>query len=668
MAAVRVSSRPSFLVLSSCLYYCFLMPAAIHFRRASSLSFNLSFSELQSSPADLHRLINCTGDACLNRTSDALELTLGRPDQTGRATYAQPVPLWDAATGEMACFNTTFHFRIIHFVLQEIASGMAFFLGYVGSDTPTDSYGGALGLLPPWANGTGNGTIVAVEFDTWLDPQTGDISSNHVGIDVNSLNSTASTDTSSLTRNLSSGHEMVATVRYVNVTKFLAVELNINGTSYYVNATVDLRRYLPEYVAVGFSAATGPARELYEILSWSFASTLEPKQQKHPQRVVLLIYVLAPLLFLLACAALLAFLVWQKRNRRRRSGGIPNANSDSDYEQQDDDRAELERGVAASGPRRYKYRELAAATTNFAVVKKLGWGGFGSVYKGTLAVSGEQRPVAIKLLSSESSGQGRKEFEAEVRIISRLRHRNLVQLFGWCDSRRGLLLVYELVAKGSLDRHLHSSDNDSFLTWPQRYQIIHGLGSALRYLHEEWEQCVVHGDIKPSNIMLDESLGTRLGDFGLARLGDHGTRWRTTKAVMGTAGYIDPEFVNTAHPSTYSDVYSFGIVLLEIVSGRCPIILLEGGAQFVLIKWIWDLYGRNTILDAADERLRTGNEADDKCIERVLVVGLWCAHPDQSKRPSIAQAMNVLQSEDARLLDLTTQMYRAPCSFRAPLP
>jgi len=129
------------------------------------------------------------------------------------------------------------------------------------------------------------------------------------------------------------------------------------------------------------------------------------------------------------------------------------------------------------------------------------------------------------------------------------------------------------------------------------------LGSALRYLHQEWEQCVVHGDIKPSNIMLDDSLSTRLGDFGLARLGDHGARWHTTRAVMGTAGYIDPEFVNTHHPSTYSDVYSFGVVLLEIISGRCPVILLEGGAHFVLVKWVWGLYGRNAILDAADERL-----------------------------------------------------------------
>jgi len=361
MAAVRVSSHPSFLVLSLCLYYYFLMSAAIHFHRACSLSFNLSFS---SPAADLNQLINITGDASL--ASNALDLTPKRRDQTGRATYAQPVPLWDAATGEMASFNTTFDFRITvpPNSLHEITSGMAFFLGHVGFIPSKDDSGpgGTLGLLPFWTNGTGDGTIVAVEFDTYKDPQITDISHNHVGIDVNSLNSTASTDTSSPTRNLTSGDKMVATVRYVNVTKFLAVELNINGTSYYVNATVDLRRYLPEYVAVGFSAATGNAGEQYQILSWSFASTLEPKQQKHPHRVVLLTYVLASLLFLLACAALLAFLVWQKRKRRRRrSGGIPIASSDSDYEQQDDD-SDYEQQVATASCLFTSWWQKAAST------------------------------------------------------------------------------------------------------------------------------------------------------------------------------------------------------------------------------------------------------------------------------------------------------------------
>jgi hypothetical protein len=293
-------------------------------------------------------LVICTGDA--NLTPDiGLIVTPNVRDHnarysTGRATYGQPVLLWDAATGEMASFNTTFDFQINLYTstYPGPGDGIAFFLGHVGSGIPVDrsgnvdSGGGSLGLLHAFTNGTGNGTIVAVEFDTFQNPQNADISSSHVGIDINSINSTASTDTTSPTRNLTSGYKMTATVTYENVTRFLAVELNINGTSYYVNTTVDLRRYLPEYVTVGFSASTGDPGERHQILSWSFASTLEvpapappphltPDNIQHAKkRVVLLTSVLAPLLFLLACAALLAFLVWQKRNRRRRrSGKIP---------------------------------------------------------------------------------------------------------------------------------------------------------------------------------------------------------------------------------------------------------------------------------------------------------------------------------------------------------
>ncbi|KAJ1276998.1 hypothetical protein BS78_05G260400 [Paspalum vaginatum] len=594
MAAV--GRRPSLLVLFS--LYCLLSTLSIHVRRAASVSFNLQFSKPQS-PADLSQLINCRGDA--NVSSDTLELTRNKDGQastysTGRANYAYPVPLWDGATGEMACFTTNFSFRITPDPSSPYpGDGMAFFLGHFENWTLLPG-GGYLGLIPP-GGFTNASAVVAVEFDAYLNPEFNDSSYSHVGIDINSVNSTAVTDTTSQTKNLTSGYTMVATVRYENVSKLLAVELKINSTSYAVNTTVDLRSYLPQQVAVGFSAATGTSSELHQRWASFYGRNARDEDRE---------YHMEPLR---TTATVM-------RSKVTSRAGLISI---------------LERGVAASGPRRYTYRELAAAIDNFAEEGRLGRGGFGSVYRGKLMISAasgqdEERPVAIKVFSSESSAQGRKEFEAEVRIISRLKHRNLVQLLGWCDSRSGLLLVYELLAGGSLDRHLHSRD-DRLLTWPERYQIILGLGSALRYLHQEWEQCVVHGDIKPSNIMLDEWHGTKLGDFGLARLGDHGARWQTTKAVLGTAGYIDPEFVNTRHPSTESDVYSFGIVLLEIVSGRAPVVLPEpgsGGPPFVLLKWVWGLYGRNKILDAVDERLRAGgNEVDNRCMERALVVGLW---------------------------------------------
>ncbi|CAL5092464.1 unnamed protein product [Urochloa decumbens] len=267
----------------------------------------------------------------------------------------------------------------------------------------------------------------------------------------------------------------------------------------------------------------------------------------------------------------------------------------------DDD---LEEGVI--GPRRFSYDELAAATGDFSDDRRLGSGGFGSVYRGFLTDT--NRDVAVKRVS-ETSRQGWKEFVSEVRIISQLRHRNLVQLIGWCHGGDDdLLLVYELMHNGSLDAHLYRSDN--VLTWPVRYGIALGVGAALLYLHEGTEWRVVHRDIKPSNVMLDASFTAKLDDFGLARLIDDGRRSHTT-GVAGTM-YMDPEcFLFAGRASVEADVHSFA----------------SGGS----------------ILDAADARLE--GEFEDREMASTMLVGLWCAHPDRSLRPTIRQAVNVLRFE-----------------------
>ncbi|XP_020149054.1 probable kinase CHARK [Aegilops tauschii subsp. strangulata] len=303
---------------------------------------------------------------------------------------------------------------------------------------------------------------------------------------------------------------------------------------------------------------------------------------------------------------------------------------------------ELRRGW---GPRQFRYSELAAATDNFAEDRKIGRGGFGPVYRGYL--SDQDRYVAIKELSQEQTAvQGRKEFEAEVTIMSRLRHRNIVQLVGWYRGRERLAIVYELVSGGSLDTHLYSPDR--LLTWPERYKIALGLGSALRFLHTECDQCIVHGDIKPANVMLDASRNAKLGDFGLARLVDHGAEPRTTQVVKGTLGYIDPEFVSSHRPGAESDVYSFGVVLLEIACGRGPTLTrTDHQASAALLASVRGMHHRNRIVDAADRRLN--GEFDRLQMERLLVTGLWCAHHDPMRRPSVAQAMDVLRSADAKL-------------------
>ncbi|CAL5092478.1 unnamed protein product [Urochloa decumbens] len=351
-----------------------------------------------------------------------------------------------------------------------------------------------------------------------------------------------------------------------------------------------------------------------------------------------------------ASLIVLGSLIWLHRLRRRKQAKILEEARDRELEvgnffddEQAMDEDEFEKGT---GPKRFRYGELAMATDNFSDDHKLGEGGFGSVYRGLL--KDMNLHVAIKKVS-KSSKQGKKEYASEVRIISRLRHRNLVQLIGWCHGGGDLLLVYELMPNGSLDAHLHSSNDAALLPWPRRHEIVLGIGSALLYLHQDWEQCVLHRDIKPSNVMLDASFTAKLGDFGLARLVDHGRGSHTT-VLAGTMGYMDPECMITGRASADSDVYSFGVVLLEIACGRRPLVPRRSGGEeeeddgvVHIVQWVWEFYGGEDVVGAADERLE--GEFDAGEMEAVMVVGLWCAHPDRSLRPSIRQAVNVLRGE-----------------------
>ncbi|KAM3316223.1 hypothetical protein ACQJBY_034387 [Aegilops geniculata] len=358
-----------------------------------------------------------------------------------------------------------------------------------------------------------------------------------------------------------------------------------------------------------------------------------------PSRSVL-IGVSSSVSLLIIIGSLIGFLLW--RRRRRKQGEIHEEAMEHGSEEGnffDVDQAMEDDFEKGSGPKRFRYRDLVVATGNFCDDNKLGEGGFGSVYKGFLDELSLQ--VAIKRVS-KGSKQGRKEYASEVRVISRLRHKNLVQLIGWCHEGGNLLLVYELMPNGSLDRHLYGANN-VVLPWSVRHEILLGLGSALLYLHQDWDQCVLHRDIKPSNIMLDASFKAKLGDFGLAKLVQHGRRSLTTD-FAGTMGYMDPECMTTGKTNPESDVYSFGVVLLETACGRRPVVVAQREEDAVhLAQWVWDLYGKGRILDAADERL--GGVFDAQEMKRVMIVGLWCSQLDFKMRPSIRQAVNVLRSE-----------------------
>jgi serine/threonine protein kinase len=637
----------------------------------NSVSFNFNFSDCNTVDNNIYFQNDAfCSNGLISLTRDSQGTALQH--STGRATYNHSVLMWDKTSGEVTNFTTQFSF-LIKPTTGYMGDGFAFFLSPYPPLVPpnVNVYGEYLGLFNSTTglNASMN-QIVAVEFDTFhnsIDPNSTDSNPCHIGIDVDTINSTSYR----FIPNCSFvNSRMAARIEYNSGLKILSLLLwneTDSKIKYSLNATINIRNILPSTCAVGFSAATGANTELHQIFSWSFNSTLEMKQNSSNSQTTKQnpstsssptskdkSMISAPAIAGIVAGAFLmfsfvGFLIY--RLIRRKSS----INNTSEMEVIGDELIDSE-FEKERGPKKFSYSELVDATNGFAENGKLGEGGFGSVYRGILKDNNIN--IAVKRVSKESK-QGKKEYISEVKIISQLRHRNLVQLIGWCHDYGELLLVYELMHNESLEKHLHSKEK--LLTWPVRHNIALGLGSAILYLHEEWEQCVVHRDVKPSNVMLDSSFNAKLGDFGLARLTDHSQDVETT-IIAGTKGYLAPEcLLGTENASTQSDVFSFGVVLLEIVCGRRPVIHQQDPKKVNLVKWVWDLYGQNSLLEAIDGRLNGDFEREE--VECFMVVGLWCAHPEKSLRPSIKQAMSALQFQ-ARLPILPPEMpmpvYAAP--------
>jgi serine/threonine protein kinase len=290
------------------------------------------------------------------------------------------------------------------------------------------------------------------------------------------------------------------------------------------------------------------------------------------------------------------------------------------------------------GPHRFSYKDLHRATEGFANTNLLGVGGFGRVYKGVLPISDTE--IAVKRVSHGST-QGVKEFVAEVVSLGRLQHRNLVRLLGYCR-RKGELLVYEYMANGSLDKYLYGQDEKPTLSWPQRFKIIKDIASGLLYLHEEWEKVVVHRDIKASNVLLDGGMNGQLGDFGLARLYDHGSDPQSTH-VVGTIGYLAPELARTSKATPLTDVFALGTFILEVTCGRRPIFQDANNQQVMLVDWVLEHWRRGTLVDTVDAKLHGAFVISEACL--VLELGLMCSHPFVNARPNMRQVARYLSKE-----------------------
>nr|GMC48594.1 probable L-type lectin-domain containing receptor kinase S.5 [Ipomoea batatas] len=579
-----------FILVLCCSHFIFL-------QAQKTITFQFSDFDDNKKPDNLHFLnaeidsnaIQVTKDTAGNRqVFDVI-------NQSGRAFLDKPFRLWDGNKSENTSSVASFesYFRINVAPQNDTAGapppnntlgGLAFLIAPNMDSPPANSSGKFLGLTNASTDGNSTNQIIAVEFDNSM--QDSDPNDNHIGIDINSIRSE----------------------KFQSLTPLGIILAPINDTVFYD-------------VWVEYSG-TAKVMEVYIAKQEEKSGQTKPKPGSPILSLELDIrdYLNQESYFGFSASNGAGYQLNLQKKRKLRNPSLILGALKS----------------LPGTPREFKFKELKKATENFGEKNKLGQGGYGVVYKGWLA--GEGLEIAVKWFSRESiKGQG--DFLAELSIINRLRHKHLVKLLGWCHRHGKLLLVYEYMPHGSLDQHLFIGGETDPLSWELRCKIVSGVGYALQYLHNEFEQRVVHRDLKASNIMLDSSFNARLGDFGLARaLDNERTSYTEGEGVAGTIGYIAPECLLTGKATEQSDVYAFGAVLLEVVCGQRPGTKI-GGFQS-LVDWVWFLHRDGRILEAVDKRLKEDFVVEEA--KRLLLLGLACSHPIANERPRTSEVVQII--------------------------
>jgi hypothetical protein len=605
-----------------------LLPLLVSFVASEDTSF--LFNGFRSRNLSLDGIAEITPNGLLRLTNDTTK-------QKGHAFYPNPVSFKKSSTGFASSFSTTFVFAIYPASPTLSGHGIAFVVA------PTRGLPGALpspylGLFNDSNNGNDTNHVFAVELDNHHSSRFADINDNHVGIDINGLKSIKSSPAGYYADNnggfwnlsLISARPMQVWVEYDGVEKKIEVTMapiNVGKPKTpLLSLSYDLSSVIEDIMYVGFTSSTGSALTSHYITGWSFkvngqAPELDlaqlpklPRIGGKPISKFLTIGLPVIIVSLVSVAISVVYVIKRKRKY---------AELLEDWELQ-------------YGPHRFKFKDLYIATKGFREKELLGAGGFGRVYRGIIPTS--KIEIAVKKVSHESR-QGMKEFVAEIVSIGRLRHRNLVPLLGYCRRKGELLLVYDCMPNGSLDKYLFDQPKVT-LSWSQRFRVIKGVASGLFYLHEEWEQVVIHRDVKASNVLLDGELNAKLGDFGLARLYDHGTAPQTTH-VAGTLGYLAPEHNRSGKATTGTDVFAFGAFLLEVCCGRRPIEPRGAADDVLLLDWVFSHWNRGEILAARDVRLGADYVAEE--VELVLKLGLLCSLSEPTARPSMRQVVQFLE-------------------------
>ncbi|XP_061353840.1 cysteine-rich receptor-like protein kinase 44 [Gastrolobium bilobum] len=303
---------------------------------------------------------------------------------------------------------------------------------------------------------------------------------------------------------------------------------------------------------------------------------------------------------------------------------------------------EVDNEIEPTETLQFNFNTIRIATNNFSETNMLGRGGFGPVYKGKLS-NGQE--VAVKRLSM-NSGQGDTEFKNEVQLVAKLQHRNLVRLLGFSLERNERLLIYEFVPNKSLDYFIFDPIKRAHLDWERRYKIIGGIARGLLYLHEDSRLRIIHRDLKASNILLDEEMNPKISDFGMARLFVVDQTQGNTSRIVGTYGYMAPEYVRQGQFSVKSDVFSFGVLVLEIVTGQKNSGFRNGEDVEDLISFAWKNWRKGTASNIIDPTL---NDALRNEIIRCIHIGLLCVQERVANRPKLASVVLMLDSYSSSL-------------------
>ncbi|XP_021842672.1 probable L-type lectin-domain containing receptor kinase S.7 [Spinacia oleracea] len=570
---------------------------------------------------------------------------------SGSIIYNTPIQFFDSDANITASFSAKFSFSISNInPTSSSGDGLTFFLS--PDNQSLGSPGGYLGLVN--SSELTKNRFIAFEFDTKLDPHFNDPNDNHVGLDVNSLISIQTANLLLKGIDLKSGDLINVWIEYKNEQKVVRIYMGYSNTkpmNPVLEVKIDLSEHLKEFVYVGFSGSSEGSTELHLIESFGLQifgffpvrphfrthnvsdssviitppPRLESNSKNHRKRIGLALVIAGPVF---CCVVLIVF-------------GYVSAKKWEKIKKQKSFKAEM-----VTGPRQFSYRELKFATRGFHSSRILGNGAFGTVYKAYFMSSG----IISAVKRSKHSHEGKSEFLAELSIIACLRHKNLVQLQGWCVEKGELLLVYDYMLNGSLDKVLYpeSKIDTNPLPWAKRYNIVVGLASVLTYLHQECEQVVIHRDIKTSNVLLDANFNPKLGDFGLARLMEH-DKSPVSTLTAGTMGYLAPEYLQYGKATEKTDVFSYGVVVLEVACGRQPIERETGDQKMVnLVDWVWKLHSQGRLLEAADQRLKM--EFDVEQMKKLLLVGLSCANPDCLERPNMRKVLQILNNEAGPVL------------------